>query len=101
LSEGADFGDVVGMDNPDTLIDLYRVPGFSPRPHLTVGSDDPDGVVVTLDRRPQKGLAASAVKSRSNTTTPAGDASATSRAAIATSRCTSRSTVWRVIGAAA
>lgn len=89
------------MDIPDTLIDLYRVPGFEPRSRITSDSDDPEGVVVTLDRRPQKDGAASAVNLRSNTTTPAGDGFATSRAATATSRCTSPSTAWSVIGAAA
>jgi len=89
------------MDIPDTLIGLYHFPSFEPRPRIASAADDPDGVVVTLDRRPQKGIAASAVNSRSNTTTPAGDASATSPPATVTSRCTSPSIAWPVIGAEA
>jgi len=89
------------MDTPDTLIDLYRFPGFVPRRRITTDPDVPDGVVVALDRRPQKGIAASAVNSRSNTTTPAGDGCGTRPAATAPSPCTSPSIAWPVIGAAA
>jgi hypothetical protein len=101
LSGGTVFGDAVGMDIPGTLIDLYRFPGFEPQPRITTDADDSDGVVVTLDRRPQKGIAASAVNSQSNITIPAGDACGISPAATAPSRCTSPFTAWSVIGAAA
>jgi hypothetical protein len=89
------------MDIPDSLIGLYRFPGFEPRARLTVDDDDPDGVVITLDRRPQKDTAASAVNLQNSFTTRVGGPSATSLLAIATSRCTSRFTAWSVIGAAA
>jgi hypothetical protein len=101
LSKGAVFGDALWMDDSDTLIDLYRFPGFEPRRRVMMDADDPDGVGVTLDRRPQKGIAASAVNSRRNTTTLAGDASGICPAVTATSPCTSPSIAWPVIGAAA
>jgi hypothetical protein len=89
------------MDIPDTLIDLYRFPGYEPRTRLAADGDDPDGVIVTLDRRPQKDTAASAVNPRSSSTTPAGGPSATSPPATATSHFASRFIVWSVTGAAA
>jgi hypothetical protein len=89
------------MDIPDSLLDLYRFPGFEPQRRIAADPDDPDGVVITLHRRPQKDSAASAVNSRSSTTTPAGGTSAISPAATVTSRCTSRFTAWSANGAAA
>ena len=89
------------MDIPDRLIDLYRFPGFEPRSRIVVDPAWPDGVILTLDRRPQKGPAASAANRRSSTTTPAGDTSATSPAATAPSRCTSPFIDSSAIGVAA
>jgi hypothetical protein len=89
------------MDIPDTLIGLYRFPGFEPRPRLTVPADDSHGVVITLDRRPQKDTAAFAVNPPNSFTTPVGEPSAISPPATATSRCAFRFTAWSVIGAAA
>jgi hypothetical protein len=89
------------MDILDSLLDLYRFPGFEPQRRIAIDPGGPEGVVVMLHRRPQKDSAVSAVNPRSSTTTPAGGASAISPAATATSRCTSRFIDSSVMGAAA
>jgi hypothetical protein len=89
------------MDIPDSLLDLYRFPGFEPQRRIAADPDDSHGVVLTLHRRPQKDSAASAANSPGNTTTPDGGTSAISPAATAMSRCTFPSTAWSAIGAAA
>jgi hypothetical protein len=73
------------------LSDLYRFPGFTPRPQVEDDSDGP-GVVVTLDRRayPQKWSATPAANRPGKFTTIDHDAFATCRVAIDPSSCPSR-----------
>ena len=89
------------MDIPSTLRDLYRFPGFEPRALLSMDVGNPNAIVVTLDRRPQKDTAVCAGNSPDNTTILAGDGCVISPAVIDLSFCTSRFFAWFVIGAVA
>ena len=97
----ADFGHDLGMNTPRRFLDLYRFPGFQPLDRLETDDKLPDGVLVTLQRLPQKDTVEPAGSSRDSTTTPAIGRSAISRAAIVRSRSKCRSIASSVIGAAA
>jgi hypothetical protein len=89
------FGDTFWMDISDTLIDLYRFPGFEPRRRITTSHDDPyGGVIITLDHRPKKDSAVPVANSPDNTTTRVCEPFVISLAATVSSHCTSRSIVW-------
>ncbi len=89
------------MVSPRHLADLYRFPGFEPRAVIECDPAWPAGVVITLDRRPQKGSAANAGNWRTSSTTPAGVACGISPAATVPFCCTYRPCGWSATGAAA
>jgi hypothetical protein len=72
------------------LLDIYRFPGFSPRPKVRGIFGDPRAVVITLQRRRKKRAAGSADKPPAPITTNARAASATSPVATSGSISTSR-----------
>ena len=71
------------------LLDIYRFPGFVPRPKLRGIFGDPAAVVITLQRRRKKRAAGFAAKPPAPTTTSARAVSAT--CPVATSGFTSTS----------
>jgi len=89
------------MNTPRRLLDLYRFPGFQPLDYLEADVKLPGGVVVTLQRLPQKDTVGLAVTSRDSTTTLVIGRSAISRAAIVRSPSKCRFIALCVIGAAA
>ena len=72
------------------LIDEYRFPGFVPRAAVTVAPDDPDGRIVTLERREKKRSAARVAAAREASTIASSDGYATCRAAMRESTCSSK-----------
>jgi len=62
------------------LLDIYRFPGFVPRPRVRGIFGDPLAVVITLQRRRKKQSAASAARCLTATTTSGDDACAISPA---------------------
>jgi hypothetical protein len=59
------------------LVDIYRFPGFVPRPKVRGIFGDPRAVVITLQRRRKKRAVGSAAKPSAPTTTSGRAASAT------------------------
>lgn len=89
------------MSIPRQLRDLYRFAGFEPQDRIVIDDRVVEGVVITLQRRPQKGIVVFADSSPGNTTIPAGGACAICRAATVRSPCTFHSFASFVIGVAA
>ena len=79
------------MPKRKRLLDIYRFPGFVPRPKLRGIFGDPGAVVITLRRRRKKRSAASADKPSAPSTTSGHAASATwpvaTNASTSTSLC--------------
>ena len=73
------------------LLDIYRFPGFVPRPKVRGIFGDPLSVVITLQRRRKKRAAGPAAKRAAPTTTSARAASATCPVATSGFISTSRS----------
>jgi hypothetical protein len=73
------------MSFPRQLRDLYRFPGFEPQDSIAADDKVPEGVVITLHRRPQKDIVAPAVSSPGSITILVGGAFAISPVAIAPS----------------
>jgi hypothetical protein len=96
-----DFADDVGMDFPRKLRDLYRFPGFEPRDLIAADDKVSEGVIITLNRLPQKDSAVPVVSSLASFMILAGGVFAISLVAIALSLYTSLCFGSSAIGAAA
>jgi hypothetical protein len=83
------------------LLDIYRFPGFLPRPKLRGLFGDPLAIVITLQRRRKKRSAASAAKPAAPITTSDPAASATWPVATSVFTSTSRPAGFLALGATA
>jgi hypothetical protein len=89
------------MAKPKRLLDIYRFPGFVPCPVVRGIFGDPRAVVISLQRRRKKQLAASADKPFAPITTNDRAASATWPAVTNASISTSKSAGSHAPGAVA